>query len=144
MLGNLIQPDVAQSPTAEASELASFQAEAHAAFRDFVLRPEFPCVGARAAFHSDSYVLSAYEELGSEASTAALAENLLAFTNSEIRHASEYATFIAVFRGPEVLDEVQFEAKMWQQLERSESSRCGSVRLGPNRALRPGGPAILL
>ena len=91
-------------------------AEAHAAFREFVMRQEFPCVGARAAFNSESYVLAVYDELGAAATTAELAQDLFEFTRSEIREASEYATFVAVFRQPESCSEVGFEERLWQQL----------------------------
>ncbi|CAA9237558.1 MAG: hypothetical protein AVDCRST_MAG42-1510 [uncultured Chthoniobacterales bacterium] len=92
--------------------------EAHAEFRDFVMRQEFPCVGARAAFNSGSYAVAAYDELGSEAATANLARDLFEFTRSEIREASEYATFVAVFSGSAPEDELQFEHALWQQLQR--------------------------
>ncbi|MDQ6656066.1 MAG: YqcI/YcgG family protein [Verrucomicrobiota bacterium] len=99
-----------------ASAPGGFLQEAHAEFGRFVTQPEFPCVGARAAFHSESYALSVYDELASDRSTAELARDLFAFTRSEIRAASEYATFVAVFRQPQQLDELLFEHRLWQQL----------------------------
>ena len=93
-----------------------FLATAHTAFRDFVTRQEFPCVGARAAFNSGSYVVAAYDVLGSDAATAALAEDLVEFTRSEVRYASEYATFAAVFQRPLDLSEIEFERRLWEQL----------------------------
>jgi len=92
-------------------------ADAHRAFREFVLQEDFPCVGARAAFNTGSYALAAYDELGSSAATAALAQDLLEFTQSEIRQTSEYATFAAIFRGPLGADEKEFERTFWSQLE---------------------------
>lgn len=94
----------------------AFHSEAHAAFREFVLRPEFPCVGARAAFNSGAYVLKTYDGLGSPAATAALAGHLSEFTQSEMRHTSDYATFVAIYRRPESMDEAEFEKAIWQQL----------------------------
>ena len=85
-------------------------------FRQFVTGPQFPCVGARAAYNSDSYVVAAYDELGSQTSTADLARDLFEFTRSEMRDASEYATFAAVFRQPHTCDEVEFEERLWRQL----------------------------
>ncbi len=107
-----------------------FARAAHAAFRELVMGPDFPCLGARAAFNSESYVLAVYDELGAPPTTAALAHDLFEFTRSDLRHASEYATFVAVFRGSEGHasacpgraearpsdDEVQFEERLWQQL----------------------------
>ena len=101
----------------EAEELRSpLLAEAHAAFREFVMRQEFPCVGARAAFNSGSYEVAEYAELASDRTTAALAHDLFAFTRSETRVASEYATFVAVFSGPNGMDEEEFERRLWRQL----------------------------
>lgn len=97
-------------------ETDDFLAEAHAGFRKFVTEQEFPCLGARAAFNSESYVLATYDELGSEEATAKLARDLFEFTRSEIRKTSEYATFVAVFRTPQASDETQFERILWQQL----------------------------
>lgn len=94
-----------------------FLTEAHSAFRHFVMRPEFSCVGARAAFNGGSYALAAYPELGTAEATAILARDLFEFTRSEIRQTSEYATFVAVFRGPEELDEQRFEHLLWAQLK---------------------------
>jgi FPC/CPF motif-containing protein YcgG len=116
MSGNLSQPNRAAASEQTAAKADPFLEEAHAAFNDFVLRPEFPCVGAKAAFNSKSYELRVYGELASSVSTETLAADLLAFTRSDIRHASEYATFVAIFRQPESTDEVEFEAKMWEQL----------------------------
>ena len=96
----------------------SFLSEAKQAFRDLVMRQEFPCVGARAAFNSGSYVVSAFAELGSDSATAALARDLFDFTRSGMREASEYATFVAIFSGPEEMDELQFEQALWRQLQK--------------------------
>lgn len=93
-----------------------FLVETHCAFRELVMRQEFPCVGARAAFNSGAYAVAFYDELASERSTASLAQDLFEFTRSELRDTSEYATFVAVFRQPTIADEVQFERLLWQQL----------------------------
>ncbi len=93
-------------------------ARVHSAFREFVMQPEFPCVGARAAFNSGSYEVALYDALGSPSATAALARDLYEWTRSELRFRSEYATFVAVFRQPEpeAMKEGIFEQRMWQQL----------------------------
>jgi hypothetical protein len=90
-------------------------AAAQAAFQEFVLQQDFPCVGARAAFHAGSYRLNVYDELASESATEQLAKDLLGFTSSELRD-HQYATCIAVFRSPRDVDERQFEMELWQQL----------------------------
>lgn len=94
-----------------------FLQEARHAFRHFVLESDYPCVGARAAVNCGSYVLKTYDAVASEVSTASLAFDLFKFTRSEIRHVSEYATFVAVFRGPHDTNEIEFERLLWKQLE---------------------------
>ena len=93
----------------------AFAAEAEAAFRQFVLRPDFPCLGAKAAFNSNSQMLRVFEELGSAGSTRALAESLRVFSQGELRSA-EYATFIAIFDRPRQTNEPEFENLLWKQL----------------------------
>ena len=50
------------------------------AFRDFVLEPDFPCLGAKAAFNSDSHTVCVFDELGNDETTGALAAGLRDFT----------------------------------------------------------------
>ncbi|MEN3368094.1 MAG: uncharacterized protein V7609_237 [Verrucomicrobiota bacterium] len=113
MKGNLFAGDNAKSSEAAPD---SFAAEAEEAFRQLVFRAEFPCLGAKAAFHSGSYVLRTYGELGNGNSTADLSADLGEFTRSKLRQTSEYATFVAIFERPRNLDEVQFEELLWRQL----------------------------
>ena len=119
MSPNPFDPLVAPSADRAADGLSkSFLLDAKQAFRDFVMRQEFPCVGARAAFNSGSYVVAVYGELGSEHATAQLAHDLFQFTRCGMREASEYATFVAVFAGPEETDELHFEQALWTQLQK--------------------------
>jgi uncharacterized protein len=101
------------------SERASnFQAVAETAFRELVGMPEFPCLGAKAALNAGSIVLRTYEDLGGDCDSVALAADLRTFTSSESQLTSDYASFVAIFRGPLDLDEKQFEARLWQQLRK--------------------------
>jgi FPC/CPF motif-containing protein YcgG len=161
----------------------SFAAEAEEAFRDFVLRPEFPCVGAKAAFNSDSHTLRVYGELGSSEATIKLAEGLYDFTRTLARqdphpnllpqgegigstprggddsenddaqelplpsgegrvraHQSDYATFIAIFRGPTQIDELQFENLFWQQLRGLHEIDAARFDWDPNVRSDPADP----
>lgn len=88
-----------------------------AEFASFVGAHSFPCLGAKAALNSGSYVLAVHERLGSEAGAALLAEELHRFTRSEMVRANEYATFVAAFREPHAVDEVEFERLLWLQLQ---------------------------
>src|SRR3954447_14146830 len=113
----------------------SFTHEAEEAFRQFVTRPEFPCLGAKAALNSSSETVRLFDELGSAESTDELAAALSDFTHLVGRDAvepnyqatsdlegstasrpTEYATFIAIFEKPRETDERGFEMLMWKQL----------------------------
>lgn len=89
----------------------------HGAFRAFVLDPHYPCVGARSAVHNNSYRLGVYDGLGSPAATAALARDLAAFTAGIDDIDAAFATFVAIFAGPQDVDEQAFERALWAQLQ---------------------------
>ena len=79
-----------------------------------IAEASFPCLGAKAALNAGAYRTKVYDELGSPAYTNALATELEAFILSP--PPSEYATFVAIFRGPEITNEAQFEELLWAQL----------------------------
>jgi uncharacterized protein len=115
-----------------------FADEAEAAFRQFVFRPEFPCVGAKAAFNSDSHTLRVFPELGSAAATAMLATALYEFTRSAVNH--EYATFVAIFERPRELDEIGFENLFWRQLRALHQHDAARFDWDPNVKSDPADP----
>jgi len=96
--------------------LDSFLRPAHKEFRLFVLEPGFSCIGAKAAFHRNTYAFATYDRLASVEATAGLCHDLYCFTKSKMVNESEYATFVAVFAEPAEVDEQGFEQLLWQQL----------------------------
>jgi hypothetical protein len=113
----------------------SFTTLAEEAFRQFVARPEFPCLGAKAALNSNSETVQMFDELGSDETTIALATALYHFTRmvgrdvvepnhratlnfrgSTASRPTEYATFVAIFQRPRQIDETEFESLLWKQL----------------------------
>src|SRR5256885_1431191 len=57
----------------------SFMRNAHRKFREWMLDPEFPCLGAKAAFNDETYAFAVYPALGSRESTAGLCRDLFEF-----------------------------------------------------------------
>jgi hypothetical protein len=57
----------------------AFAREAHRKFREWVMDPDFPCMGAKAAFNDETYAFAVYPELGSNESSAGLCRDLFAF-----------------------------------------------------------------
>jgi FPC/CPF motif-containing protein YcgG len=80
-----------------------FAVEAETAFREFVLRREFPCVGAKAAFNSDSYSVGVYEELGND-NNGALAAALYDFTQSTLI-SDPHSNFLPQGQGTHLFEE---------------------------------------
>lgn len=85
-------------------------------FASFVADSAFPCVGARAAFNSNSYITMVYNELAHPLCSARLALDLQKFQESEMRRTKEFATFVAIFRNPRDTSEIDFEKLLWSQL----------------------------
>jgi len=87
-------------------------AQAKEAFRSFVLEPDFPCLGAKAAFNSDSQTVHLFDEFGSPEATAELAAALSDFRG----RIGDYSTFVAIFERPRDTTEMEFERLLWKQL----------------------------
>ena len=88
------------------------------AFRGFVLNPTFVCVGAKAAVNHETYRLGVYDRLASPEATAGLSRDLYEFLHEIGSEDHEFTTFIATFREPTDLEEIEFEKQLW------EHSRC--------------------
>jgi len=89
----------------------------HEALRAVILDPDFPCLGARAAFNRGTYGFALYDALASDESTEALAADLDRFAREADRE-SGYTTFIASFAHPKTLTPAVFEHLLWTQLHR--------------------------
>jgi FPC/CPF motif-containing protein YcgG len=133
-----------------------FAAQAEEAFRRFVFDPQFPCLGAKAAFNSDAQTLRVLGELASAESTAELAGGLRDFIAMVGRDAVEpnrgttfdpdgstasrptnYFTFIAVFERPVATTEIQFEELLWKQLRLLHEHDAARSGWAPNVAADP-------
>jgi FPC/CPF motif-containing protein YcgG len=113
-----------------------FAAEAEQAFRQLVSDPHFPCLGAKAAFNSNSQTLRTFGELGSAESTDELAAALPDFAKSP----TDYASFIAIFEGPRETTEIEFEQLLWKQLRLLHEHDVAGPDWSPNVASDPSDP----
>jgi FPC/CPF motif-containing protein YcgG len=111
--------------------------QAEEAFRQFVLRPEFPCVGAKAAFNSNAQTVRVFAELGSDEATNDLARALADFAPEA---KGDYASFIAIFEGPRQTSEIEFEQLLWQQLRLLHGRDAARNHWAPNVASNPADP----
>jgi FPC/CPF motif-containing protein YcgG len=102
----------------ETAPLGAFAHVAHDAFRDWVLDPQFSCLGGRSALRRMTYRFGAYARLDDAGVTEGLARDLYAFAAERAGFGSDFTTFVAVFRGDRELDEAEFERALWSQLQR--------------------------
>lgn len=126
-----------------------FAAQAQEAFRQFVMAPAFPCLGAKAAFNANAQTVRVFDELGSAESTDELAAALGAFAvvvrgsnagaSTEPR-STDYASFIAIFESPRKTTELEFEQLLWQQLRLLHELDTARFDWAPNVAADPADP----
>jgi FPC/CPF motif-containing protein YcgG len=101
-------PEVADPATAGATELCT-------AFRAMVAHPQYPCLGARSVFRQDRATVEVYDELGNRESATTLLADLRRFA-SGVDLEQGLASFVALFRGPRIRGEQEFEQRLWQHL----------------------------
>ena len=89
----------------------------HDSLRGLVLNPRFSCVGAKAAIRRGQYRAGLYGTMGSRGAVAGLARDLFEFVEELPCIGSDFTTFLASFKGPNVADEVKFEQLLWTQLQ---------------------------
>ena len=90
---------------------------AHDAFQQHVTNADFPCVGAKASLNGNFYRYGFYDEINSPAATSGLAHDLWHYAQDQLAFGTNYATFIASFRGPKVTNETEWEMLLWEQLQ---------------------------
>jgi uncharacterized protein len=86
-----------------------------AALTELVDHPQFPCVGAKAAFHQRNATVRLYDTLGTRSAAADLSDDLAHFV-AAVRPDQRFVSFVAMFRGPDIADERHFERLLWRQL----------------------------
>lgn len=80
-----------------------------------VSHQQYPCLGARSVFNRSRATVQVFDELADPA----LARPMLAALGQFASHtdpAAGFASFVAVFRGPVIADELHFEQLLWSQL----------------------------
>ena len=102
---------------------------------EIVGRPDYPCLGAQSVFRRDRATVGVYEELDALTTAPLLLRDLREFA-SEIDLSEGFASFIAIFRGPRIIDERHFERLLWSQLRRlhalDDAPWCQEVSADPD------------
>jgi len=84
-------------------------------FREFVQRPDFPCLGAKSVVRLNNYTLRAYGALGAGSDARALVGDLASFS-AGLRD-DALSAFVAVFPDAPPEEEIAFERRLWKQLQ---------------------------
>lgn len=91
--------------------------EAHNQLREQILGHFYPCTGAISTFSQRSYRFGLYPELACEDAVRAVCHDLYCFSHEFPSINDNFITFIAMFRGPVVQSEQDFEDLLWKQLQ---------------------------
>lgn len=78
---------------------------------------DYPCLGARSVLLRDRLTVRVYQEPDTPAAARLLLQDLRMF-DSKVDMNDGFASFIAIFRGPQISDEKHFERILWSQLRR--------------------------
>lgn len=89
----------------------------HEMLKSTVLNVRYPCIGARSAFNRNDYRMGFYPAAETDAATRGLAHDLYEFKREYSHQSKDFYSFVAVFDGPVVSTEVEFERLLWNQLQ---------------------------
>jgi FPC/CPF motif-containing protein YcgG len=88
----------------------------HDQFRALAMHKMFPCIGARTSMHHGQYRFGLYPALGSMEAVAGNGRDLRRFVSEHTR-LGDFTSFIAVFQGPAITSEDEYEALLWKHLQ---------------------------
>jgi FPC/CPF motif-containing protein YcgG len=104
-----------ESRTDPQSSPTDLRARVVSEFREYVQQPDFPCLGAKSVVRLNSYRLELYGALGGEGDAAKLVSDLADF--NEAPGDDRLTAFVAVFPESPPEDEIDFERRLWRQLQ---------------------------
>jgi FPC/CPF motif-containing protein YcgG len=108
-------PDLASSLAVDASNSPEGTVDDVTALEQMILHPAYPCLGARSVFARERAQVEALDELGTPESAHHLLRLLTTFS-SELAVDAGFASLLAVFHGPQISTEAEFERLLWHQL----------------------------
>lgn len=121
----------------KASPQASF---IHHQLLGLVTSDYFPCVGAKSAFQRRAYRFGLFGRLGEAGTAAPLLASVRRFIAEQPQIDAQYSTFVAVFDGPAIGREEEFESSLWQQLQQVHDLDSESHDWAPGRSQDPDDP----
>lgn len=130
---NLVEIDSARKAGPQASFI-------HQQFHGLVTSDYFPCVGAKSAFQRRAYRFGLFGRMDDAGTTAPLLASVKRFIADQPAIDAQYSTFVAVFDGPSIAHEVEFEQTLWQQLQRVHDLDSEDHDWAPGRSQDPDDP----
>lgn len=94
-----------------------------ARFEAFIAQNSFPCVGAKSALSRAQLHFVIEDDLAEPPSMAAL-RALQRFSREYTRRSKLFRSVVVLFRDAPVLDEAEFEARLWRYLQRLHDADC--------------------
>jgi uncharacterized protein len=85
--------------------------------RDWIMDPEYPCVGARSVFTSGVFRFGRYPNLGTALAARVVCHDLYEFGHEISCRGGRFASLVAAFRGPCINSEEEFERLLWLHLQ---------------------------
>lgn len=86
-------------------------------FKEFIINKNHPCVMARSLFTNDDVEIHSFAELGSKKTAEELLKAIEQYLLCYNFEDKKFETLIAVFPNEEIISELEFEEKMWKQLQ---------------------------
>ena len=86
-------------------------------FETFIIGDDHPCIMAQTVFSMDQVSLFSYPDFGSRKSAAAIIKDLETYIKDYDFESNDFKTFLAVFPESEDYSEIEFERKLWEQLQ---------------------------
>ena len=113
-------------------------------FASFVGDERFPCLAGKGVVHRGDHELHVYGTLGSRPAASALAADLDPFVRRAPADGAGMRAFVAVFPERVPADELDFERRLWRQLQRLHERDDPGTPLGPGGERRSGERAVLV
>ncbi|WP_372367929.1 guanitoxin biosynthesis heme-dependent pre-guanitoxin N-hydroxylase GntA [Candidatus Uabimicrobium sp. HlEnr_7] len=92
--------------------------QVHNEFRSFILNSNFSCILGKAAIQKKAYRFGFYPDMKSENCLQGIARDLYNFVIERPVFEESFSTFVASFSLPQIKNEGNFEASMWDLLYR--------------------------
>lgn len=86
-------------------------------FREFVVRQDFPCVGAKSALARGQMQFMVARDVSSAWDDLRIYSALFNFAQTYRAQPALFQSLVVLFRGPGNLDEVRYESFLWQRLQ---------------------------